>query len=59
VSAALLLCRCFELCRKLAAIERLSLRGRNLFNGQGMFLENELFSGARRASFRQERFYRI
>src|SRR5439155_2201427 len=53
--AALLPRRRLELCSKLATIERLPLRGRDLFKGQGMFLEHEFFSGARRASSRQER----
>ena len=53
--AALLLRGCLELGSELAAIERLSLRGGDLFKGQCMFLENEPFSGARRASSRQER----
>src|SRR5438874_2859891 len=53
--AALLLRRRLELCGKLATIERLPLRGCDLFKGQGMFLEHELFSGASRASSRQER----
>ena len=50
----LLRCR-LELLSKLATIESLALRGSDLFKGQGMFLKNEPFPGARRASFRQER----
>src|SRR4029453_5272804 len=53
--AALLLRRRLEFRSKLAPIERLSLCGSDLFKGQSMFLENEPFSGARRASSRQER----
>src|SRR5215813_14077964 len=53
--AALLLRRRFELFSKLTAIERLSLRGSDLFKGQCVFLENKFFPRARRASSRQKR----
>src|SRR5262249_1036493 len=53
--AALLLCRRLELFSKLTAIERLSLRGSDLFKGQCVFFENKFFARARRASSRQKR----
>ena len=53
--AAVLLRRRLDLCGELAAIERLALRGGDLFQRRGMFLEDEPFSGARRAAARQER----
>src|SRR5262249_31817912 len=52
--AALLLRRRLELFSKFAAIERLSLRGSDLFKGQCVFLENKFFARARRTSFRHK-----
>src|SRR5262245_57898991 len=50
--AAMFLRRRREFFGELTAIECLSLRGGDLFEGRRMFFENESFSGARRASSR-------